>query len=226
MILDYIGSWGDRVESLHDSARRMQRSWQLVSTDSDAYSDWAVKTSDGSPQSLLNVPTDNLGAIEDAVRRVTERVNDGPRSTPGFNLEFVRTPEESSEARYEYKVRCGYGGPRALRNHVLMELDPVVSRASSTEDLLGTYLRALVRAWEPDYMSVCSYDFQKAQGYRKPQEVRVGWLTYICRELAADLPSSHGEQWNADGGVYIKLAGTPQEPDLDEARAIRSALGY
>jgi hypothetical protein len=231
--LSYIGSWGDRPESIRESAERMQRSWQAFPQEPGVYTPWSLKLWNAEDVLQLQpVPADDLDAIVDAARSVTERINEGPRTAPGFDLQFVRErldePVLAGGPLFAYKVRCGFSGPRALRNHVLFHLDPTVGISSDESQVVRGYLTALVAAWEPEYVSVCTYEFHKAQGHKKPQQVRVGWLTYIRDDVPLDtslVPEEvHIEA--GDGGRYLTLSGTPQEPSLDQALAIRRALGY
>jgi hypothetical protein len=232
MTLEYIGGWGDRVESLRESARRMQRSWEEFPNDHGVYTPWSLQSYPDGVLRLEPVPGDDLDAIVDAGRLVTERVNEGPRTAPGFNLEFARERRDSSVLAsdgqlFSYNVRCGFGGPRALRNHIFFELDPLGGNTSDENQLLRDHLVALARAWEPEYVSVCTYAFHKAQRHKTPQ-VRVGWLTYIRNDVALDssaIPDTVRIE-AGDGGKYLMLTGTPQDPNIDEALALRRALSY
>lgn len=233
MTLDFIGSWGERSESLRQSAERMQRSWQLLPIEPSVYSPWSLKLWNAEDVlRLQRVPADDLDAIVDAVKSVTERINEGPRTAPGVYLEFVRerldAPAVAGGPLFSYKVRCGFSGPRALRNHVFLGLDPTAGNPPDEQQLVRDYLVALVAAWEPEYVSVCTYAFHKAQRHKKPQQVRVGWMTYIRDDVPLDTSAVPEEVHIevADGGRYLTLSGTPEEPSLDQALAIRRALGY
>lgn len=232
MKLSFIGSWGERLESLRESAERMQRSWQTLPEREGMYGPWSLQ---GYPDGVLQldaVPAVDLDAIEEAVRRNTEQINQGPRTAPGFYLDFVRELVEAPVAiggpLFSYNVRCGFSGPRSVRNHVLLELDPAVGNPPGEEQIVHGHLVALARAWEPEYVSACTYAFHKAQKHKKPQQVRVGWVTYIRDDIPWDtalIPDAVRVE-AGDGGRYVTLSGTPEEPSLDEALAIRRALGY
>ncbi|KMV14962.1 hypothetical protein ACT17_27440 [Mycolicibacterium conceptionense] len=234
MSLSYIGSWENRSESIRESAERMQRSWQMFPEEPGVYTPWALKLWDAEEVLQLQpVPTDDLDAIVDAVNSVTERITEGPRTAPGVYLEFVRERLDEPVVAaggplFSYKVRCGFSGPRALRNHVFLELDPAAGDPADENKVVRGYLTALVAAWEPEYVSVCTYAFHKAQRHKKPQQVRVGWFTYIRDDVPLDtslVPEAvHIEA--GDGGRYLTLSGTPGEPSLDQAMAVRRALGY
>lgn len=232
MTLDFIGSWGDRLESIRESAERVQRSWREFPRDPGVYTPWSLQLYPEGELRLQPVPADDLGAIVDAVRLVTERINEGPRTAPGFYLQFVREQLDAPVVTaggplFSYDVRCGFEGPRAPRNHVLFQLDPAASGPSDEHQVVRDYLSALVRAWEADHVSVSPLTFLKAQRHKTPQ-VRVGWMTYIRDNVTLDtslVPEEvHIEA--GDGGRYLTLSGTPQEPSLDQALAIRGALGY
>lgn len=232
MTLDLIGSWGDRLESLQESAERMQRSWQMFPQEPGVYTPWSLQLYPEGALQLQPVPANDLGAIVDAVRLVTERINEGPRTAPGQYLEFARerldSPVVEAGGRlFSYNVRCGFEGPRAPRNHLLFQLDSAVKSPSDEYPVLRGYLTALVRAWEPDHISVSALGFLKAQKHKTPQ-VRVGWMTYIRDDVPLDMSAVPAEVdiEAGDGGRYLTLSGTPEEPSLDQALAIRRALGY
>lgn len=226
MALNFMGGWGDRVETDVEAARRMQRSWQLIPQFPGVYSPWSLQQYPAGELHLEPVAEGDLDAVVAAVHMVTERINDGPRSTPGYYLEFVRerldAPVAAGGPLLSYKVRCGFAGPRSVRNHLLMDADPAPSEQSLHEQLA-----ALVRAWEPEHVSVCDYAFHKAQKHKTPQ-VRIGWLTYIRDDVPLDLAKVPDEVAveARDGGRYLMLSGTPGEPSLDQAMALREALGY
>lgn len=234
MTLDFIGSWGERSESLRQSAERMQRSWRAFPQEPGVYSPWSLKLwSAEDVLQLQPVPADDLDAIVAAVSLVTERINEGPRTAPGVYLEFVRERLDEPVVAaggplFSYKARCGFQGPRALRNHVFLELDPAAGNPSDESQVVRGYLTSLVAAWAPEYVSACTYTFHKAQRHKKPQQVRVGWLTYIRDEVPLDLSAVPADVHidAGDGGRYLTLSGTPEDPSLDQALAIRRALGY
>lgn len=197
------------------------------------YTPWSLKrwSSEGELR-LEPVPQDDLDAIVDGIRFVTERINEGPRTAAGSYLQFVRERLDAPAVKaggplFSYDVRCGFAGPRAPRNHLLFHLDPAAGSPSDECQVVRDYLSALVRAWEADHVSVSPLSFLKAQRHKTPQ-VRVGWLTYIRDDVPLEISAVpdgvHIE--SADGGRYLTLSGTPQEPSLDQALAIRRALGY
>lgn len=233
MTLDFIGSWGDRLESIRESAERMQHSWQLFPQQPGVYTPWSLKRWRSEDELELEpLPQDDLDAIIEAVRFVTERINEGPRTAPGSYLQFVRERLDAPVVKaggplFKYDVRCGFAGPRAPRNHLLFHLDPAVGNPSDEYQVVRDYLSAIVRAWETDHVSVSPLAFLKAQRHKTPQ-VRVGWVTYIRDEVPLDM-SAVPEDVHidaGDGGRYLTLSGTPEDPSLDQALAIRRALGY
>ena len=226
MTLSFIGSWGERPETEIESARRMQRSWEAFPQNDGVYTPWSLQLYPEGVLELQPVSAGDLEDVVDAVRRVTERINEGPRTAPGAYLEFARerldVPVSAGGPLFTYEARCGFAGPRAPRNHVLLGLIDTAEEA-----LVRDYFVALVRAWEPEHVSVCTYAFHKAQRHETPQ-VRVGWLTYIRDDVSLDVtavPESVRVE-AGDGGRYLTLSGTPEQPDLDEALSVRRVLGY
>jgi len=229
MTLEYMGGWGDRPESARASAERVQCSWRTFPQVDSLYTQWSLQTYPEGALQLLPVPEGDLGSIVEAARIVTERINEGPRRSPGQYLEFVRRRLDSEEADprlYSYKVRCGFAGPRAPRNHLFLQLDPAAGNPTDERQVVRDHLTALVRAWEPEHLSVCTYSFHKAQQHRTPQ-IRVGWLTYIRDDVPMDtrVLSRTVTVEFADGGRYLTLSGTALEPHLGDAMSVRRALG-
>jgi hypothetical protein len=229
--LTFIGGWGGRLETEADTARRMQRSWAEFPQEQGVYTPWSLQLYPNGALKLQPVPAGNLAAIIDAVRLVTEDVNQGPRTAPGASPRFVRELIDSPVAvggpLFTYFVRCGFAGPRALRNHVLLELDPAAGNPPDANQLVRDYLIALVVAWKPEHLSVCTHAFHKAQGHKTPQ-VRVGWLTYVRDDVPMDLGvvDAGVNVVVGQGGRYLTLSGTPLDPDIGEALSVRWALGY
>ncbi|BBY26608.1 hypothetical protein [Mycolicibacterium sediminis] len=233
MTLSFIGSWGERFETSNESAERMQKSWGDFPASDDEYGPWSLRSFPDDVLRLIPVPADDLDAIAEAARVVTERINEGPRTAPGFHLEFARERVDAPVVPaggplFSYDVRCGFAGPRALRNHLHFELDPTVGNSPDEQRVVRDHLVALVRAWQPEYVSACTYAFHKAQGHRTPRQVRVGWMTHIRDDVpldVVDVPDDVRIEVG-DGGRYLTLAGTPRDPSLEQALAIRRALGY
>lgn len=133
---------------------------------------------------------------------------------------------EADPPLYSYKVRCGFAGPRAPRNHLFLGLDPAAGNPTDERQGVRDHLTALVRAWEPKRLSVCTYTFRKAQQHSTPQ-IGVGWLTYIRDDVPMDtrVLSRTVTVEFADGGRYLTLSGTALEPHLGGAMSVRWALG-
>jgi hypothetical protein len=226
-VLNLIGGWGDRPETARSCAERVQRSWQLMPPQPDAYGPWSLRQPDSpTTYALVAVDTADLDAIEESIVGVTERVNQGPSSKPGWHAEFARTGaderDEQTVSEYLYKVRAGFSNPRRPMNHVSFQCD-------SAEDpaVIRDYLTALVQAWEPARLAVTTYESLKAQGHRPPQ-VEVGWLTYIRGDIDLDTTVLDGQITitEGDGGRFLALAGTPDQPDPNHIMLVRKALGY
>ena len=93
--------------------------------------------------------------------------------------------------------------------------------------IVTRYMSALVVAWNPATLALTTRETQRAQG-RQPSEAIVGWLTYIRAGTPLDtgLVDDQVAVTNADGGRYITVPGTPEDPSLDHIRQVRRALGY
>lgn len=231
-MLDLIGVWGDRPDSLRSCVQRLQASWRSMPPDPGAYGPWSVRdrgaAGDFSP--LTRVDIDDADAVERAIAAETEWVHKGPRTAPGVYLEFDReslvekvgdgSREWAKEA--QYKGRAGFFNPHRAHNRVTFTINSATEPA-----VVRDYFTALVRAWEPDHLAVTTFELSKAQGRRTPQ-MDIGWLTYIRDTIPLDpaVLDSDIAISQADGGRYLTLPGTPADPDLDRIMAVRRALGY
>lgn len=227
-----IGGWGNRPDPLRASAERLHRSLQLMPDQSDLYGAWGVwrplDTGDpSSGASLVAVDTDDVDALEHAIEEVTLRGNNGtPRTAPGVRSELSREVlgERPSTAptRFGYTVRAGYVEMNRPFNHIALELE-----SGADERVVTAYMSALIQAWEPDHLGAVTQEVKRAQGQRPP-EVSIGRLTYVRAGTPLDLDALGDgvDVADADGGSYIRVPGSPDEPSLDHIGRVRRALGY
>jgi hypothetical protein len=147
-------------------------------------------------------------------------------TSPGQHIKLTREgigdPGSTESQFFDYAVRAGFVGYPEPFNHLLLEV------ADSTDEaVLTRYLSALVIAWEPDHLSVATRATQRTQGHKPPQAI-VGWLTYVRSGTPLDT-AVLDEQIsiaNANGGTYITVPGTPDQPSLEHVLHVRTALGY
>jgi hypothetical protein len=226
-----IGGWGNRPDPLRSSAERLLRSLQSMPQQPDLYGPWGFwRPRDPDPSKgaeLVPVDTGDITAVEHAITEVTERGNGGkPRSAPGLRAEFARyvigERPPTSPTRFAYNVRAGHVDMNRPFNHVALELE-----ADTDERALTRYMGALVEAWQPDHLGAVTQGVKRAQGQRPP-EVSIGRLTYVRDGTPLDR-SILGDQIDvaeADGGLYIRVPGTPDNPSLEDIHRVRHALGY
>ncbi|KAA0115291.1 hypothetical protein CIW51_17480 [Mycolicibacterium sp. P9-22] len=228
-MMKVIGGWGNREDSLQACAQRLQQSLEYIPADHHVYGPWGVwrqDASDAQRYELAPIDTTDRGALAAAISAVTERINSGPKATPGLNIELARRLlGDTSDARptwLEYTVRAGFVGMKRPFNHLVLGLENGVD-----ESVVIRVMSALVIAWEPDRLGVASQNVQRSQGHRPPEAV-VGWLTYIKdgTEFDRDALSAEIVVHKADGGVYITVPGTLEDPSLQHTRQVRAALGY
>ena len=171
----------------------------------------------------LNV---NVEAAAAAISTVTERVNQGPMRTPGHHVrlarEVVRERPNDDPQYLEYTVRAGFVDTPQPFNHLLLQAED-----TSESDELLQYVRALVVAWQPDHLGVATRSVQRTQGQRPPEAV-VGFLTYVRAgtPLNRSALDDRIDVAEADGGLYIRVPGTPGDLSLDHVGKVRDALGY
>ncbi len=146
---------------------------------------------------------------------------------PGHHIDLARQvgdPAESPEdAHYlTYTVRAGFEHPRQPSNHLMMQIDD-----SADEGVLLRYLSALIVAWEPDYLALVSRAVQRSQGHKPPQAV-IGFYTYLRSGFAPEITKlgDIADVSASDGSHYIRVAGSPDAPNLGQIRQIRAALNY
>ncbi|MDV8022206.1 Imm52 family immunity protein [Rhodococcus sp. IEGM 1330] len=222
-------SWGSRVESAARCAERLLDSLNRLPAQDEIYSDWYVYPAGGAngPDDLLPAPADldSLAALVDSTALKNNRGE--VMSGGGFSPLLTRLHREGP---VDYRVRCGVERTR-LGNHGLLKLphpdhaDPLANDETAIRDSL----KALTEAWEPEYGAAMTYSFMQAQNVDdKAMEIPIGWLTYLANSVALDESklTELAQLTRVDGGIYLQLHGTPQEPSLDDALGVRRALGY
>lgn len=228
MTLAFIGGWGNRDDSLETCTRRLLDSLEYMPPEPDTYGPWGVwvPLGDGIGYKFASIDASDPAVLEREIVTATERIYDGPKATPGHNVLLIREPRgerlPTSPSRFEYAVRAGFVGRKRPFNHVLLEAD-----AATDESLVTRIMSALVIAWEPDRLGVATDEVQTAQGQTPPQAL-VGLLTYVKAGTDFDTNAVDDQVVvsEADGGLYINIPGTPENPSMDHIRQVRTALGY
>ncbi len=228
MTLRFIGGWGNREDSLESCTRRLLVSLENLPSEPGAYGPWGVwePLGDGVGYEFAPVDSSDPAVLEQAIASATERTFYGPAAVSGQIIELIREPRgehpPTSPSRFEYAVRAGFVSMKRPFNHVLLEADTVTD-----ESLVTRIMSALVIAWEPDRLGVATDEVQTAQGQTPPQAL-VGWLTYVKAGTDFDTNAVDDQVVvsEADGGLYINIPGTPENPSMDHIRQVRTALGY
>lgn len=226
-MLRFIGGWDNRSDSLPSCAERVRRSLELMPAQDDVYGPWGVwRIHDEQTMELVPVDVDDVTELEREILTVTERVNDGPMRQPGQHIAFARRllgarPGTSTTA-FKYTVRAGFVERPEPYNHVLLQVEN-----GTDASIMTRYMSALVVAWNPADLALITRETQRAQG-KQPSEAIIGWLTYIRSGTPLDtgLVDDQVAITNADGGRYITVPGTPEDPSLEHIRQVRRALGY
>lgn len=190
---------------------------------------WGVWTprSDSPFNDLTPIDTANVESVEEVIASTTLRVNKGPMRAPGQHIDLAREiggPAASpDDAQYlTYTVRAGFEHPLQASNHLMMQIED-----NTDESTLLRYLGALVVAWQPDHLALVTRAAQRSQGHKPPQAV-IGFYTYLRSGFAPDIAKidAIADVGAADGGHYIRVAGTPDAPDINQIHEIRTALNY
>lgn len=227
-MLRLIGGWGNRPDPLRSCAERLLRSLESMPSQPDRYGPWGVwrPRAESAYNDLVPLDVGNVEAVEGAIKAVTERVNQGPMRTPGHHIDLARElvgeRTDADRPYLEYAVRAGFVDTPQPFNHLLLQVDDTVAAAE-----LFPCMSALVEAWQPDHLGMATRAVQRTQGHRPPEAI-VGFLTYVRAGTQLDR-STLGDQIDvaeADGGLYIRVPGTPGDPSLEHIRLVRDALGY
>ena len=227
-MLRLIGGWGDRPDSLPSCAQRLVRSLELMPSAPGRYGPWGIWQSRAESAYNDLVPLDiaDVEAVAAAIQTITKRINQGPMRTPGQHVQLAREvvgERADDDPRYlEYTARAGFVDTPQPINHLLLQAED----STTTADLFQ-YMSAMVVAWQPDHLGLATRAIQRAQGHR-PQEAVVGFLTYVRDgvPLNRDVLDDQIDVAKADGGLYIRVPGTPLQPSLDHVHMVREALGY
>ncbi|MCV7169948.1 hypothetical protein H7I41_08435 [Mycobacterium manitobense] len=227
-----MGGWGNRQDELQSCALRLQRSIRLAPSEPDLYGQWGVlqpqqpDSRTGEDLRIVPIDVDDVDALERIIVSTTEAGSAGPRTGPGHYIDLVRDSvspaSEESATTFKYTVRAGFTDMPRPYNHIFADL-----RSETDERTLMGYMSALVQAWNPDHLGAVSRRVKREQGHRPP-EVVVGRLTYIRGGTPLNT-SALGDEIDvaaADGGHYIRVPGTPEQPSVDHIRRVRQALGY
>jgi len=227
-MIRFIGGWGNREDSLESCTRRLLDTLEYIPRESDVYGPWGVwePLGDGAGLRFAGIDAGDPQVLERAIVAATERAYDGPKLTPGLIIELVRQlhgeQSPTSPNRFEYSVRAGFVDRKRPFNHILLEAD-----AATEVSVVTRVMASLVNAWEPDCLGVATYEVQLAQNHMPP-EALVGWLTYVKAgdNFDSDAVDDEVAITKADGGLYINIPGTPENPSMGHIRQVRTALGY
>lgn len=226
-----IGGWGNRPDSLGAAVERLQRSLSRIPDESGKYGQWGYwqhrdVDDEGSDLDFVPVDVGDARALADVVQRVTERIRLGPNAAPGQYVDLSRpiTVQRSptSSIWFKYTVRVGFLDRPRPHNHIAFDVDDGTEEAT-----LANYMRALIEAWQPDRLGVLSAENKRAQGHKGSQAV-VGRLTYIADSipLNTSMLDDDIDLEMVDGGNWIRVPGTIENPSPAHILQVRRALGY
>ena len=155
------------------------------------------------------------GAIEDTNRR-------GGAYT-------LRIERQAGPENYPIQARVHAGAHSNKR--IVIKIGVPDRDSGPLSQLIGDYMIAIVSAWQPDWLKVGTYEFHVAQRDigLTPKQIVLGWRTYLAGRVPLDTEMLGGTVEvtpTSDGGRYVTLGGSLLEPSLDQARLVRTALGY
>ena len=223
-----MGGWDNRPDPLTSAVDRLQRSLQRLPDEAGKYGPWGVWQRQDSSNELdfVRVEVNDAAVLADVIAQVTEEVRGGPTTRPGLNIELSRPTvgqlPEGSPIWCKYIVRAGFIDMPKPFNHIAFDVGD-----DTDERTLTAYMSALVDAWQPDRLGVLNVEIKRAQGH-KGAEAAVGRLTYVREGVPLDTSvlGDGIDVAHADGGSYIRVPGTPENPSLDHIFQVRRALGY
>lgn len=222
-------AWGPRSESAYECADRLRKSIEGIPAQLGLFSDWLVVPDGGasSAADLGSLP-EGLDALSELVESSRLRNDRGEvMDRSGFSFSLARLHHDRP---VKYRVRCNVENVHT-GNFVQFDFPNPdhADAAAEAASVVTQAFEALVDAWQPDYGSVLTPSFRKAQNInRRAKEIPVGWLTYVASTVDVDLalvPETVDDS-EASHGTVFQLSGDPHSPDLEEARALRLALGY
>lgn len=226
-----IGGWGNRPDPLEAAVDRLQRSLTEFPLEPEKYGSWGFwrrrnESDEGSDLDFEPTDVDDPAALAEIITAATDQVRRGPNTAPGVYVNLSRPavspPTPTSPEWFKYSVRVGFLDRPRPHNHIALDLDD-----NTDERALMEYMSALVRAWQPDHLGAVTFEVARQQG-QKSQQAAVGRLTYIRDGVPLNI-SVLGDRIDAaqsDGGTYIRIPGTPENPSLDHIVQVRRALGY
>jgi hypothetical protein len=206
----------------------LQRSLELMPPQPNAYGPWLEwrPRPDSGCNHVVPVDMNSVDTIEQAIATVGGRIYHAPMRTPGHHIQFVREViddrTEATPGFCQYIVRAGFADRISPYNHLMFQV------AGNTDaSLLSRYMSALVIAWEPDHLVLASRMTQRVREHRSHQPA-LGHINFVRAGATFDSGALNGniEIATVDGGHYIRVRGTPEDPNPDDIRQLREALGY
>lgn len=215
--IDFIGGWGGRAQSYDEivsAARRM-----LTAMPADPAGRWVrfVERPGSQLMDAVTVDVDDSASLGAAVELISRR---GDRHE-------LRISRQAGPEDVPISVRVKSGSEHS-DNRIVINVELPEPDAAT---LIPGYMSAMISAWNPDWLKAGTYEFHVAQKDigLQPTEIALGWRTYLADLVPFDpaVAVEAGVTVTAvDGGRYVTLAGTPVDPDLDQAAVVRRALGY
>jgi hypothetical protein len=184
----YIGAyWGPRQESAEECAQRAVVFLDAMAQVDPMFARW-FKLARSRKQSLERPLEPDMAGLRKFIQSKVLRSDDGvPMEGAGFDLALWNGGSGGNDVRLH--LSCG-SDLKWLMNASLVEPASDGSRAEQalTSSVMTEVLRAMARAWDPDWGVAMSHAHQELTEERGKVDVLVGWVTYLSRRLGAVPP--------------------------------------
>lgn len=215
--IELIGRWGGRAATVEQILSGSQR--MLAALPPDPAGQW-IRFVPGDEIEMATVPVD----IDDPVS-LTAAIEFPVRHGWGHMLQVDR---HTGNRDFPLSVKMRVGDEQG-RNNAIIQLRGPEEDSPEIRAHFTAYMDAVIDTWDPDWLEAGTLDFVSAQGGKGlPDEIYVGWRTYLSDRVALDtaaLPATVTVHDRPGGGRYLTLDGTPWRPDLGQALLVRQALG-
>ncbi|KFA93852.1 Imm52 family immunity protein [Archangium violaceum] len=180
----YVGAyWGPRRETAQECAGRMERFLHMLARCEPSFAQWYM-AGRSFPRGLPGSPVvPEAKELEKLFLKSRSRTAIGKE--PVEDLGFSRSMWNAKKDATDIHLTCGKYSPWGGPNVCLLELartGAVLQRLLLQPPVLAEMLTSMATAWDPDF-AVATSSEMVALVERKMGDVRIGWLTYLSRQL-------------------------------------------
>jgi hypothetical protein len=184
----FVGAyWGPRKETALECARRAEQFLHRLAKCDPSFAQW-YRGGRGFPRELPGHPVHpDSKELEQLFLQGRNRTDLGKKVIE--DLGFTQSMWNAKMERTRIEMHCGEDSPWGEGNTCLLEpptTGPVTERLLRAP-VLAEVLTSMATAWHPDFAVATTVEMLDLVEKRRP-EVRVGWLTYLSRQLGTPPP--------------------------------------